>query len=221
MGERKCTFVPGEFYHIYNRGNGKQDIFLSDIDYQRFQILLYLCNSTQSFKVDHLRKQKKDFFEVDRSEHLIAVGAYCLMPNHFHLLVTPVQEEGISAFMKKLGTGYAMYFNAMHERTGGLFEGKFKAKLASEDEYLKYLYSYVHLNPLSMVNSQWREVGVTNKDKEYLKAYPYSSYYDFVRPNSRREHKILNSDPFPSYFEQEPSWSHVEEWLSDRKDLSL
>ena len=84
--------------------------------------------------------------EIDRGETLVDIGIYCLVPNHFHLLIKEKTENGISEFVKKVATGYSMYFNKKYERTGSLFEGPFKAKRIDTDEYLKYIFSYIHLN---------------------------------------------------------------------------
>lgn len=220
MSDRKINFVQGEFYHVYNRGNSKQIIFKDNFDYQRFQILLYLCNATEKFKIEYLRKQKKDFYTVKR-ECLVAIGSYCLMPNHYHILLTPLVDDGVSQFMKKIGTAYSMYFNHRYERSGSLFEGKFKAQWADEDEYLKYLFSYIHLNPLKLVNPDWKESGPTSKDKIFLDEYQYSSFFDLLHGNKRREQLVLNKDPFPKYFGNELPTDHVYKWFSDRKDLLL
>jgi len=220
MSERKINFVQGEFYHVYNRGNSKQVIFKDHIDYQRFQMLLYLCNATKKFKIEYLRKQKQDFYTLER-DCLVAIGSYCLMPNHYHILLTPLVDDGVSLFMKKLGTAYSMYFNNKNVRSGGLFEGKFKAKWAGNDEYLKYLFCYIHLNPLKLINADWKKSLVSREDKKFLEEYKYSSFFDCVQPVKRRELQILNLDPIPQYFFKEGVVDQTYEWFSDRKDLLL
>jgi len=81
MALRKQSFAPGEFYHLYNRGTEKRIIFLDKKDYQHFLFLMYICNTTRSIE---LRKIGENF---DREKILVDLGAYCLMPNHFHILV--------------------------------------------------------------------------------------------------------------------------------------
>lgn len=223
MANRKFSFVPGEFYHVYNRGNSKQDIFIDDRDYIRFQRLLYLSNSGRNFKIDTIRDQKVDFYSYERGEHLVAVGAYCLMPNHFHILLTPVVEEGVSVFMRKLSTGYSMYFNNKHKRTGGLFEGRFKAAHSGDDTYLKYLYSYIHLNPLKLIDPNWKN-NVHKRESgqySYVSDYSYSSCKDYLTSFSRSESAILEPSLFPDYFQSEADIKgHITDWLTDRSDLS-
>ena len=137
------------------------------------------------------------------------------MPNHFHLLLTPLVEGGVSAFLKKISTSYSMYFNKKNFRTGSLFEGKFKSEHADDDMYLKYLFSYIHLNPVKLIQSDWREKGIKNKAEvlEYLRDYEHSSYPDNNR--LRPESKILNTEKFPEYFLDKKDYDdEMDEWLS-------
>lgn len=200
MPFRKTSFVSGEYYHIYNRGNSKQKIFRDKNDYLRFLGLLFACNSSENFKVDNLHK-KQSLLESLRGDQIVYIGAYCLMPNHFHILITDTGEGNISKFIQKVVTAYVMYFNKKYQRSGSLFEGKFKAEHANTDKYLKYLFSYVHLNPIKLIDSRWKERGIKNKTKalEFLGKYQYSSYLDYLE-KERPERVILNKEFFPKYF---------------------
>ncbi|MCD5381351.1 MAG: transposase [Candidatus Pacebacteria bacterium] len=218
MAQRIVPFVLDEYYHIYNRGNSKQIIYKNDCDYERFMQLLYLSNGTKSFKVRELGKQNP--YEVDMGESVVAIGAYCLMPNHFHILLKPLVEGGISIFMKKLSTGYSMYFNKKYKRTGSLFEGKFKSKHVSSDTYLKYLFSYIHLNPVKLLQLDWREKGINDLQTaiSYLEKYKYSSYIDQIPTGlscgERSESAIINTSPFPDYSEElKGGITDIIEWL--------
>lgn len=221
MSDRSVAFVPGEFFHVYNRGNSKQVIFKDEFDYQRFQILLYLSNSLESFKIENFRKAGTDFFLIDRGKPLVHIGAYCLMPNHYHLLLTPCTDNGVSLFMKKLGTGYSMFFNNRYERTGTLFEGKFKAQWADSDLYLKYLFSYIHLNPAKLIDHDWREHALTKTMVDFIEQYRFSSYWDMSHETKRREGRLLNLNAFPEYFNEREKITHVHDWFRARKDLAL
>lgn len=215
MSLRKIQFLEDEYYHIYNRGNGKQIIFNDDEDYKRFVGLMYACNQLDNFKSDNLKKDQ-GLFNVTINKSIVNIGAYCLMPNHFHVLVTPNNPDSISQFMKKILTAYVMYFNKKYIRTGSLFEGKFKAEHVNNDKYLKYLFSYIHLNPVKLIQKDWKENGVKNKNKifEYLGEYKYSSYLDFMGEN-RVQNKVLNTDNFPSYFPTKNKFKNeIFEWLS-------
>ena len=213
--------APGEFYHIYNRGTEKRDIFLSEVDYRRFVTLLHLCNSLSPVHMGNFLKQEKvNLFEVDVGERLVDIIAYCLMPNHFHLLIREVQENGTSKFMQKLLTGYTVYFNKYYERTGALFQGKFKASHASEDRYLKYLLSYIHLNPVKLIDPKWKENGIRDRKgaEAFLKEYSYSSYPDYLG-YSRDESILVNASALPEYFISPTDFkSSITEWLSYSPD---
>lgn len=213
MSNRKVQLVPGEFYHIYNRGNSKQKIFRTTADYDRFITLLYLANTTTQWEVRKLDEEQ--IFNFKREVQHVAIGAYCLMPNHFHILLTPLVENGVATFMKKLATGYSMYFNAKNNRTGSLFEGRYKAEHVAEDRYLKYLFAYIHLNPVKLFQSDWREVGLqdTAGAQTFLDAYQYSSHID--NKVDRAESAILNRESYPNYFvTQSDINKEMMEWLT-------
>lgn len=220
MSIRKIAFVPGEYYHIYNRGNSKQEIFLDRQDYQRFVDLLFAANSSEKFNFADSIKGIS-IYKQERNLRLVAIGAYCLMPNHFHILVTPLSEEGTTKFMQKLSTAYVMYFNTKYNRTGALFEGKFKAEHVNNDRHLKYLFSYIHLNPVKLIQKNWKEVGLIQKQKavEFLKSYKYSSYADYLGEN-RPENIIISKSSFPGYFPDIGSFmKEIVTWINYGKIL--
>ncbi|MCK6462723.1 MAG: transposase [Candidatus Pacebacteria bacterium] len=218
---RKINFSPGENYHIYNRGNDKRVIFQNKADYDRFTALLYICNGTKDIKLsDYPNIKMEKLLEIKRGETLVDIGAYCLMPNHFHLLIHEKTEGGISKFMQKLLTAYTMYFNKKNERTGVLFGGLFKATHVNEDRYLKYLLSYIHLNPIKLIEPAWKETGIKNKKGAdlFLKSYIYSSFLDFT-VEKRKELVILNKNQFPEYFENFKEFEvFIENWLMFSND---
>lgn len=231
MTTRKESFAVGEFYHIYNRGNSKQKIFLDDKDRDRFIKLLYLCNSTKNVRFrEDIVDMKIDAWDFDRGELLVSLGAWALMPNHFHLLITlpprvtlgapDEDQEGprnpISLFMNKVSTAYSMYFNKKYKRTGSLFEGRFKSVRMTRDEQAKYIFSYIHLNPVKLIDSRWREGGLKNTKKtiEFLKKYQWSSYQDYIS-KKRSEGRILSLKNFPTYFSGKKVFDReIFEWLN-------
>src|SRR3989344_7397208 len=159
--ERKTKFEIGEFYHLYNRGVEKRIIFKNIKDYKRFLALLYISNSSKQIHISNEighGNHIEDIFNKDRGSPIVAIGAYCLMPNHFHLLITPLVKNGISKFMLKLLTSYSMYFNIKNKRSGTLFQGVFKSQHLNTDEYLRYIYSYIHLNPAKLKNKDLKEI---------------------------------------------------------------
>ena len=138
------------------------------------------------------------------------------MPNHFHLLITEIKDGGISKFMQKLSTAYVMYYNKKYKRTGSLFEGKFKSIHMKDNKQIKYLFSYIHLNPVKLIQKNWKEKGINNKKEVlfYLNKYIYSSYLDFIG-EQRVQNKILKLDLFPNYFPSKNIFNkEIFEWLS-------
>lgn len=221
---RKDPFVNGEYYHLYNRGVDKRIIFKTSSDYERFLMLLYISNTLESLRLDNIlssgRKKFKDIFSIDRGNPLISIGVWCLMPNHFHLIVRQEADGGISKFMKKIGTGYSMYFNKKYKRQGALFGGVFKSKLAeSDDRYLLHLFGYIHLNPLETQFPNWeKNIGKSKKDMaNFLESYRYSSYSEY-RGKKRLESSILRAEVFPRYFENTEKFKgFIESYFSNRE----
>lgn len=117
-------------------------------------------------------------------KELVRIFAYCLMPNHFHLLIQQLIDGGITNFLSNLTNSYTRYFNTKYERVGSLFQGPFKAKLVATDEYLLQLSKYIHRNPYSL--SQWQN-----------KIYPYSSYRLYLSPE---KNSFCDTDFILSYF---------------------
>jgi len=139
---QRDPFATGEYYHIFNRGTDKRKIFSTSSDYKRFINSMIRFNTTiPSWKMD-------DQVEVQPrlEDQLVDIAAYCLNPNHFHFILRQKKDSGISEFMRKLGTGYTMYFNKINSRTGVLFQGRFKSVHINSNEYLLYLSAYVNCN---------------------------------------------------------------------------
>src|SRR3989344_3057785 len=201
MGARNIVFSTGEYYHIYSRGVEKRDIFFHTTDYNRFVLLLYTANSSEPVHLSNCKD--KSFLEISRgkTKTIVDIGAWCAMPNHFHLLLKEKHENGISRFMQKLLTGYSMYFNLKFDRSGSLFQRKFSAKHLDSDEYLKYQYAYIHLNPVALIDKGWKKKHIKDKKlaSDFLYSYPFSSFLDYV--GDREQSVILQKDAFPHYFQ--------------------
>ena len=162
------------FYHVYNRGVDRRDIFLDDLDYRVFLHLLkfYLSPQDPKYENEHPLTEltgiipvRLHFFETLPDE--VDLLAYCLMPNHFHLLLKQNTQDGITKLLRRISITYAMYFNKKYKRVGHLFEGIFKAALIEKDPYLLYLTKYIHLNPTELT-------GIIPVN------YPYSSYQYYL-----------------------------------------
>ncbi len=216
MSERTIIFDIDNFYHIYNRGNSKQIIFNSKEDETRFTELLYLCNTHLHINIRDLRRENENIYETELDQPIVNIVAYCLMPNHFHILLSPITEDGIQFFMQKVSTAYVMYYNKKYERTGSLFEGRLKTTHAHSDDYLLYLFSYIHLNPIKIIDPSWRDKGIKDikKSLNFLQNYKSSSYLDW-EGKVRKENKILYKDAFSQYLNSEKELSkELLIWLS-------
>lgn len=171
-----------DFYHVLNRGVDKRDVFMDVRDYMRFLSGLNLFNDTQ-YAPSNVRRYAKAV-KNPKSEKLVDIHCFVLMPNHYHMLISPVDDEhrNISLFMKKLNMGYAKYFNERHGRSGALWQGKYKKILVTDDAHLLYLPFYIHANPLDMILPEWRKGKVTSKKLalEYLQNYRWSSHNDYL-----------------------------------------
>lgn len=177
---RKINFSNNEYYHIYNRGTDKRDIFLDEGDYLRFLKSMTEFNTN---KIDgglyrkYLRERaisdqgsaseaEESFqgsasnLEAEPLAPLVEFICYCLNPNHYHFILRQLADNGIVKFMQRLGTSYTMYFNTKNKRNGGLFQGKFKATQVTSFEHLLWLSVYVNTN--AQIH------GITNNAVDYL-----------------------------------------------------
>jgi len=134
---------------------------------------------------------------MSRGTMRVSIGAFCLMSNHFHLLLQEIEEGGISAFVQKLGTAYTMYFNIKYQRVGGLFCKPFRSIHVDKDEYLQQVIQYIHCNPAEIYEPLWKEGHVRDiqKLKEQLIEYKYGSLAAFPNGNHYLR-PILNEDVF-------------------------
>lgn len=219
---RTTPLITGEVYHIYNRGAHKQAIFTNDVDRNRFLLLLYIANNTERIHLGNLLQKYKGrswmeiYKEVKVDKSLVDIFAYSLMPNHFHVLLRQKTDGSITVFMKKLATAYSMYFNTKYEHSGVLFQGRFKSKHVGEDDYFRYLFSYIHLNPAELIEPKWKEQGVSNVEsfKKFMTEYVYSSHNDYIGA-ARPERAIISFDEAPDFVKTHNS---VDELLQNIKD---
>src|SRR5579859_6476622 len=134
MGYRRTPFVEGEWYHCYSRGIDKRTVFENPEGFNRFIELLYLANDSKLIDRAAMRSLSHEkILQLPRKANLVAIGAYCLMGNHFHLLLQEKVPNGISKFMHKVGTGYTKYFNLKNDRIGNLFVKPFRSKHIHDD----------------------------------------------------------------------------------------
>ncbi len=195
-------YVEGGVYHVYNRGVEKRDIFIDDNDYKTFLYFLktYLSNPEILKESTSQKSQKgstlfKTLFNPSRANFYdeVELLAYCLMPNHYHLLVRQKNKDSMLKFMKCLATNYSMYFNKRHERVGSLFQGVYKAVLVKSDEYLLHISRYIHLNPLKGFNPQEdadpqedAQGDFSEQQIDQLHQYNWSSYDEYLDKRSTK-----------------------------------
>jgi putative transposase len=193
----KRELISGQIYHICNRGVDKRKIFLDDIDYLRFIHDLFefndeapILNLGHFFKqnplIDSANQYVNQYVKTKHSKGsrklLVEILAFCLMPNHYHLLLKQKKGGGITKFMSKLGIGYVNYFNQKYERGGVLFQGRFKSVLINQEAHFIHLPYYIHLNPLDLIEPKWKEKEIKDYKRsiKFLESYRWSSYLDYI-----------------------------------------
>lgn len=182
MPIRKIPLRSNYIYHILSRGVNRMPIFIDKRDYQRFMSLLDYCRFADYpvkfslFKSLPLKKRH----QIKRSlkEKFVSFISYCLMPNHFHFVLRQEKDDGIVSFINRLLTSYTKFFNTKHERSGPLFESRFRAILVETEEQLFHLVRYVHLNPYS---------SVVVKTLNELLVYSWSSLEEYLKPKTELE----------------------------------
>jgi REP element-mobilizing transposase RayT len=157
--------LANHYYHVYNRGCNREHIFANDDNYR------FLLQRAKSFLPDYPMR----------------IIAYCLMPNHYHFLLYPLEDRILSRFIQRLFNSYTQAFNKQQERSGTLFEGRAKSTLVNNDEYLLHICRYIHLNPV--------QAGLVKHPGDW----PYSNYLEFVcqRNGSLVDHAFVRQQ-FPS-----------------------
>jgi len=192
MPKRKEIFKNGEVYHITVRRIGGQILFKDLDDYYRGIFSIYEFNTTDLISIRDCRRirKKKSYTVRDgvttekKRDLLVEVLAFCLMPNHVHLLLRQLQEGGISKYMNKFGSGYSGYFKERYKQkgTGYFFQGRFGAVRIEDDNQLKIVFVYIHTNPIALVESNWKEKGIGEPEKviKFLENYKWSSYQDYI-----------------------------------------
>ncbi|MBU1255594.1 transposase [Patescibacteria group bacterium] len=177
-----------EFYHILNRGVDKRDIFLNEKDYLRFVHNLFEFNNQERVDSNRFYFFKRSNIDIGcpyikkSRKLLVNIHLFCLMQNHYHLLLSSRIEDGIPRFMQKLNMGYAKYFNEKHKRSGALFEGKYKSVLIEKEAHFFHIPYYIHFNPLDFKFPEWRNNDLKDckKAKKFLDNYRWSSHLDYL-----------------------------------------
>jgi len=192
------NFEQGGIYHVFNRGVDKRTIFIDEQDYHLFLYYLYIYITPLEKVLRRYHTLPIRLFNKNVAKD-VDLLTYCLMPNHFHLLVKQKGTGGVSSFMKQLSNAYTQYFNHKYKRAGSLFEGAFKAVRIPTDELLTHTSRYIHLNPV---------VSGLSKEPEY----EWSSYGEYV---DERTNKLCNIKPVLDLFASVYSYK---KFVHDQKD---
>ncbi len=182
---RKETLTTGEYYHIYNRGVDKRDIFNDNWDLERFKESIKQFNQIEgvgSLELYQKRVRGLDSRSLSMSEPLVAIVAFCINPNHFHFILKQLVDGGIAKFLQKLQGGDTYYFNHKHDRSGSLFQGTYKSKLIHNDGYLRKIFGYTNQNYLVHDIPSNKLPFIFASDKEYE-----SGVFNFVSKNEGQE----------------------------------
>jgi putative transposase len=197
MPIRVTPLINNEIYHVVNRGVASSPVFNTKWDYRRFtETFIYYQNVNLptklskfiSFSREEREKIRKTL--ATKSDHLISIMAYCLMPNHFHFLLKQLRKNGISHFIRRTTNSYSHYFNLKHKRRGTLFGGRFKAVRIENDSQLLHVSRYIHLNPYS---------SFLVKELKSLLKYPYSSLPEYL---SLTKESICQKEILSSFFKE-------------------
>jgi putative transposase len=201
-----------EHYHLCSRGVAKQNIFIDDRDYIRFLFLiLYFQSPVNLFNLSRpvtsfVRSQtfniSPDIIEQIIKQRMIELNTFCLMPNHFHLIIREVEEGGTAKFMQRILTAYAKYFNTKYQRTGHVFENLYYAVHIEDNNQLLYVSAYVHKNPFDL--------------KKNYENYPWSSFSDYSKTN--KWGKFLNPEIILEQFDDEKDYA---KWVRETSAKEL
>src|SRR3989338_1480593 len=190
----------GDIAHICNRGVRKEKIFHEDRDYLRFVLSLYRLNNKEgSLRIMH---KKNPFDDLPEQNKLVEILKCSLMPNHYHLLLYEKVEGGIVEFMKRLGNAYTKYFNKKNSGSGYLFQNSAKIIKIENDGHFLYIPFYIDLNPIDLIESDWKEFGIKDPAKAmgFLSNYSWRSFRDYSNPSPFT--CIINQDLFYELFDQ-------------------
>lgn len=210
MPIRNDPLVDGEIYHIVNRGVASMPIFINDRHYQRaLETIFYYQHKNPPFRYSYFSRQTQSAktelilkLNGDK-EYSVEIICYCLMPNHIHLLLKQITNNGISEFMRKFSDSYTRYFNVKNKRLGPIFQGPFKSVRVETEQQLLHVSRYIHLNPYSS--------GITKSIKD-LQQYPYSSLPEYL---GKTNYSFCQKDIILNYFKKPGS---CEQFVVDQAD---
>jgi len=207
------NFKPQYYYHVYNRGAYKHKIFKDKEDYETFtRVLAYFIKHPTAKMYSYLKRAQQPYVRVRNPNiHSVKLVAFCLMPNHFHLVVKQMpsadKKTGISNLMRRVTITYSMHFHYKYNHSGALFQGRYKNVTVDSNSQLLHLSRYIHQNPLPLLSRS-----------KSLSDYPYSSYQDYLGNINR---KWLKTSPILNQFKKNPVKQYQQFIQSKDKDTDL
>lgn len=165
------NFAEGSIVHICNRGNNREKIFYEQSDYKAFAFRVgpALGIEPEILQKSPLLSVPNSRIRINPNKNLFKLHSFCLMPNHFHLLVEQCGDTQVSKLISQICTSYAMYINKKYDRVGHVFQDQFKSVLIESDPQLMWTSSYIHINP------------VKDRLVKHPSKYKWSSYNDFTK----------------------------------------
>lgn len=225
MSIKRPILINNEFYHIVLRGVSDSLVFKNEPDYYRGIFSIYEFNNIKPVDMRKRREQRKiekssGGQPFDDRDLLVEILSFCFMPNHIHLLLKQIKDNGISKFMLKVGTGYASYFNKKYKRAGHLFQSRFGAVHIRTEEQFKNVFVYIHTNPISLIVPKWKEEGIEAPQRavDFLESYRWSSYLDYLR--KRNFPSVTNREPLTKILGGERGFREfVEGWILSKAEI--
>ena len=232
MPKQITQLANSEIYHIVLRAVGDSVVFKDESDYYRGIFSVYEFNNNDPVQIwrrrrDRIAEKKieeivvcRTYNTLDKRDKMVEVLAFCFMPNHIHLLARQLKDNGISQFMKKVGGGYANYFNKRYKRKGHLFN-QFRAIHIENNEQLRTVFVYIHSNPASLIEPGWKENGIKNPEKvvKFLEGYKWSSYQDYI--GKKNFLSVTQRDFLLKFLGQEKGCREaIKNWIEYRKITS-
>lgn len=229
MSYIRPPLVNNEIYHVVSRAVGDTVVFDDEKDFYRGIFSIYEFNNTKPVEIwlRRLQRKKEKKTEIlgcptsqylDKRDRFVDVLAFSFMPNHLHLILKQLKDNGITEFMKKVNGGYAKYFNEKYERMGHLFN-KFRAVHIKDDNQLRAVFVYVHANLISLIEPGWKENGIKNPDKviEFLENNKRHSYMDYL---DKKAFPSVTQRDFLSEFMGGPKGCKeaIDDWIKYKKE---
>jgi len=234
---KRPQLVNNEIYHVVSRAVGDTVVFDDENDFYRGIFSIYEFNNSNYVSIWKRRREIKlekrqrptlpDYKKMDERDRFVDVLAFSFMPNHLHLILKQIKDNGITEFMKKVGGGYAKYFNEKYKRQGHLFN-KFRAVHIKDNNQLKNTFVYVHANLISLIEPGWKEKGIENPErvKGFLENNKRHSYPDYLGKKSfssvtQRDLLLKVMDGVEGCKAEIDNWIMYKNRLSDFDDVIL